>query len=265
MYLHVERNENQMQNIETTSDILPSFLLNSIPKSGTHLILQIIKGIPHVTHDPEKHLYEGMNEQIGSHYRILKDAASNECVSAHVYCLSEWALMFKQLNMKMLFLSRDLRDILVSFVYFVRTIPNQIQAFASPKISLKQSMLVLINGIPEIGYPNLADYYRYFLAWMQQSNVLTVTFEDLILSEQSRINTIQRIIDFLWEGLTPPVSLDQMLITMKENINSDESPTFRKGKIGGWRDEFDEEIKTAFKAVAGDLLIELGYEKDYNW
>lgn len=254
-----------MQIIGNRSDSLPPFLLNSIPKSGTHLILQIIKGIPHITHDPEKHLYEGMKGQVESHYRLLKDAALNECVSGHVYCFSEWSNMFAKLNMKMIFLSRDLRDILVSFVYFVRSLPNQSHSIANPEINLKHSMQILINGIPEISYPNIADYYRYFLTWMKQMNVLTVTYEDLILSEQSRMKTIQRIINFLWEGLAPPVHLDQMLKMMEESIDPQESPTFRKGKIGGWRDEFNEEIKDAFKAVAGDLLIELGYEKDYNW
>lgn len=52
---------------------------------------------------------------------------------------------------------------------------------------------------------------------------------------------------------------------MKRNVNPEKSPTYRKGQSGNWRQEFDEEVKERFKAVAGDLLIELGYEKDLNW
>jgi hypothetical protein len=41
--------------------------------------------------------------------------------------------------------------------------------------------------------------------------------------------------------------------------------SFFKGKVGSWRDYFKEEHKAAVKEEVGDLLIELGYEKDYNW
>jgi hypothetical protein len=193
-----------------------------------------------------------MKEQVEMHYQILKDASSNECVSGHVYFMPEWVNMFDKLNMKQIFLIRDFRDILVSYVYFVRTFPDQSFSFANPDISIKETMLILINGIPEVGYPNFTDYIRCFLGWMKQSNVLSVRFEDLIISEQSRIKTLQKMVEFLWTGLIPPVPLDQMIKRMENSINPNESPTFREGKIGGWRHEFDEEIKEAFKDVAGD-------------
>ena len=41
--------------------------------------------------------------------------------------------------------------------------------------------------------------------------------------------------------------------------------SFFKGKVGTWRDVFTEAHKAAAKEAIGDLLIELGYEKDYNW
>ena len=51
-------------------------------------------------------------------------------------------------------------------------------------------------------------------------------------------------------------------------MNPMESHTFvkgGKGKKGGWKNFFQEEHKQAFKKIAGDLLIELGYETDLNW
>ena len=38
--------------------------------------------------------------------------------------------------------------------------------------------------------------------------------------------------------------------------------TFRKGQIGGWREEFSEEHAQAARETAGQLLVELGYEAD---
>jgi hypothetical protein len=40
---------------------------------------------------------------------------------------------------------------------------------------------------------------------------------------------------------------------------------FRKGIAGDWKNAFTEQDKQDFKAVAGDLLVELGYEKDNDW
>jgi hypothetical protein len=40
---------------------------------------------------------------------------------------------------------------------------------------------------------------------------------------------------------------------------------FRKGIAGDWKNVFTEHNKQDFKAGAGDLLIELGYEEDNNW
>jgi len=47
----------------------------------------------------------------------------------------------------------------------------------------------------------------------------------------------------------------------------DEDPTslLRKGVSGDWRDAFTERDKRIFKEEAGDLLVELGYEKDHGW
>jgi hypothetical protein len=46
---------------------------------------------------------------------------------------------------------------------------------------------------------------------------------------------------------------------------SSRSPTFRKGQMGTWKAELTAEHKEAFKNIAGDLLIDLGYEQDLSW
>ncbi len=40
---------------------------------------------------------------------------------------------------------------------------------------------------------------------------------------------------------------------------------FRKGAVGGWRDEWQFAERHDFDAAAGDRLIELGYEPDHRW
>lgn len=40
---------------------------------------------------------------------------------------------------------------------------------------------------------------------------------------------------------------------------------WRKGVVGDWRNRFSSEDKQVFKAVAGTLLVELGYEAGFDW
>jgi hypothetical protein len=53
----------------------------------------------------------------------------------------------------------------------------------------------------------------------------------------------------------------------KEVREGQEDPTSRsrKGVVGDWENVFAGEDKRAFKAIAGDLLITLGYEKSNDW
>ena len=44
-----------------------------------------------------------------------------------------------------------------------------------------------------------------------------------------------------------------------------EKAVMRSGKPGQWRDYFTQSLKKKFKEMAGDVLIELGYEKNNDW
>jgi hypothetical protein len=47
--------------------------------------------------------------------------------------------------------------------------------------------------------------------------------------------------------------------------HEDSTSPLRKGVAGDWRSVFTKRDKAIFKEVAGDLLVELGYEKDKAW
>jgi hypothetical protein len=54
-------------------------------------------------------------------------------------------------------------------------------------------------------------------------------------------------------------------ITNRERGQEDSSSRSRKGVAGDWKTTFTEEDKRVFKEIAGNLLIELGYEEDNDW
>jgi hypothetical protein len=100
-------------------------------------------------------------------------------------------------------------------------------------------------------------------------NYTEVKYEDLLErpEEESR-----RILEFLGADAGEKTARECVRAASFENwtkgrTRGEEDPSsfFRKGVAGDWREVFTEEDKQVFKEVAGELLIELGYEKDDNW
>ena len=53
--------------------------------------------------------------------------------------------------------------------------------------------------------------------------------------------------------------------TSRQRGQEDTSSFFRKGIAGDWRSAFSERDRAIYKQYAGERLIELGYEKSYDW
>lgn len=114
--------------------------------------------------------------------------------------------------------------------------------------------------------PNIYEFTNNKLGWLDVENICKLTFEELVLNEESRNKAIVMLVDYLFNDIEyKDVDKSMLLETIKINIDPKSSGTFRKGSIGDWKEEFNEEHKNAFKEIAGELLIKLGYETDYNW
>ena len=132
-----------------------------------------------------------------------------------------------------------------------------------------QTMEELINaaiqGVEEPGskLTSIQAKYENYLGWLEEPNVLSIRFEDLILDRE---NALGKILDFLeTRGYSPILDSRQAVNILEESIAPRRSGTFRKGLPGNWREHFTETNKIVFNEQAGDLLITLGYEKSASW
>jgi len=250
-------------------NLLPKVVVSSLPKSGTHLLLQIILGIPGMIITPAW-IIEDKNIDLVKHGSVGP---------AHFVYSSERVDLLKQNNIKVIYISRDLRDVVVSLVHFVMLNKWGNHPWTPYLNHLKthdERLLAMIKGVKltkeeqekfRITHiPSIREFSKNKLGWINEPTICPVTFEELVANSESQNKAIMKIIEYLWHDLKhlKMTKLD-LLQKIKQNIVPEKSGTFRKGQIGGWKEEFNIEHKEAFKEVAGDLLIQFGYEKDYAW
>jgi hypothetical protein len=96
-----------------------------------------------------------------------------------------------------------------------------------------------------------------------------VRYEDLLTRPEEEV---RRLLEFLRAEASEKtvkrcVNAASFEKLSKGRTRGQEDPTsfFRKGIAGDWSNVFTEQDKVLFKKEAGDLLIQLGYEKDDGW
>ena len=253
----------------------PPIFSNSFHKSGSHLMLQILYGVMEIA--PYRHLEQAPVRMITAEGRhrsmqeIMHDLSKLKpgiIEWGYLSCLPEFVTFFEQNpQIAPLFIYRDPRDQLISSIFYAVDIHKQhAQHEFYASISMDERVKTAICGrdVPGLEFlPSIRVQYDRILGWLSNPGILPFHFEDLINDPRPQL---ERLLDFL-ETKHLPIQVDRetAIQTILEAIQPEKSPTFRKGKTGGWRNHFSDEHKQIFKDITGDLLIELGYETDNDW
>ena len=241
----------------TSLNDVPIFFANSFPKSGTHLLTQVVSGFTKIGPAVNSGLsaivtYEGVTGRKRTEAEIL-DLCRNGFIPY--------------------FILRDPRDVAVSHAHYITDMaPNHIHHtyYTQELGSFNERLSASITGFTYendnshvITMPNILERFQPYMGWLDHTEVLWLRFEDFITDPKSTIRLILEHATLRGFNITP--SRDEAVQTLLNCIQPEQSPTFRKGTIGGWKNAFTAEHKKQFKDVTGDLLLQLGYEKDNNW
>jgi len=252
----------------------PPIFGNSKPKSGSHLLLQILNGFTqimpyrYVDADPIRTIkYEGGRRIADEILADLKRVPQGVIGWGYVDATKENASFLTAAGRVNYFIYRDPRDMLVSQVFFATDMHGE-HGMHDYYISLPDfgaRLNVAITGIEkdDLKMVSVRQRYEGVFQWLEQKNVMCIRFEDLI---NNRDTTLSAMLDEVEKtGYKIPTPREKALSVLEDAINPKKSHTFRSGKTGGWTQHFTEDHKKLFKEVSGDLLVRLGYEKNNDW
>jgi len=252
----------------------PPIFGNSKPKSGSHLLLQILNGFTqimpyrYVDAEPIRTINKNGGRRTSGEILIDLNSVTNGVIGwGYLDATKENASFLTSAGRVNYFMYRDPRDMLVSHVFFATDMNEEhgMHEYYKSLPDFNARLNVAITGIDRDGLKMVDVKQRYdgVFQWLAQKNVMCIRFEDLIDNRDATLNSMLEEVEKT--GYKIPTSREEAISALVEAIQPGKSHTFRSGKTGGWREHFTEEHKKLFTDVAGDLLVNLGYEKSNAW
>jgi hypothetical protein len=255
---------------------IPILFANSFPKSGTHLLTQILQGFPGVGPAVDSGLpavvtFDGYSGRQRSSQAILSDLQRllpGDIAYGHLHALPPAVDFLRRDGIAAWFILRDPRDVVISHVHYITEMePDHIHHayYTQTLTSFDQRLRTSILGMPgeDIPFPDIAGRFAPYLGWLEQPQVLSLRFEQLIIDRDRALGSV--LDHAVQHGFPLCIDRPEALRRLAGAIDPQRSPTFRSGKVGGWKEKFSPENTALFKEIAGDLLVRLGYESDLNW
>ena len=255
-------------------DEAPPIFGNAKPKSGSHLLLQVLNGFTqimpyrYVDADPIRAITkDGRRRSADEILADLDHIPTGVIGWGYLDATPENASFLTEAGRVNYFIYRDPRDMLVSQVFFATDMHegHGMHEYYNSLPDFGERLKVAITGIDKDGLRMVSVRQRYegVFQWLEQKNVMCIRFEDLINNRDVTLNVMLDEVEKT--GYQIPTPRDKALSILIEVIQPKKSHTFRSGKTGGWKNHFTDEHKVLFKDIAGDLLVKLGYEENNNW
>jgi hypothetical protein len=105
---------------------------------------------------------------------------------------------------------------------------------------------------------------RYILRFQKRfpDRFCTVRYEQL---KQEPVAALTTVCTFLGAAVSEPVLTAMVEKNAFNRLKKGNEGFFRKGTTGDWKNHFTAKDVELFKSIAGDLLVELGYEASDKW
>jgi hypothetical protein len=237
----------------------PKVFCVSIPKAGTHLLERAICLHPRLYRQLRPTVGDGNVVRWKNLDQILSTLAPGQVLVSHLSYKPEFPGSLDAHGVRGIFLIRDPRDTVVSQTHFVTREAEHRQHTAFAELgSVRDRLLLSIRGDADKRVLGIAERLDRYAGWLT-SGCLVVRFEDLVGpggggdagAQHDAVTGIYRYL-----GLEDD---DALVRSVCGRLFSSDSPTFRRGSIGGWRDAFDDELETIFERIVTGHWEPYGY------
>jgi len=153
---------------------------------------------------------------------------------------------------------RDLRDAALSHCFYVKSTPWHPECQEYRNFDIKECLKIFCSN-------RLDEWINWIRSWREnrdKEHSIEITYEELLRNTTATFSKLVQLFELDNSNETIQVIIEKNRFS---NMKKKDSNFFRKGVSGDWKNYFDDEIKGIFKDKAGDLLRELGYEKDLDW
>lgn len=157
------------------------------------------------------------------------------------------------------------------WIYIVRdgrAVINSLMHFLVTPVLLKRHPDYKITDVRKLY--QLPGYVEKHIKWWKndidafqrmRDRYLLVRYEDLTAHKTEQIS---RMLDYI--GISEGIDLDAIALDTSFQAMKATAPVHvRKGEARDWADYFSDQHIKAFKRIAGDALIQLGYEDANDW
>lgn len=252
----------------------PAVLGNAMPKSGSHLIIQVLQGLtkigPFVNpgFPPVNRTEDNRHLSEDGVLANINNMQPGDIGYGYLNATQPFVQALTRPGMASVFVYRDPRDMIVSHVFYATEMypEHGMHDYYHEKTeTMEERIDAAILGVNEHNTKMRGVNARYeaYMGWLDIPDVLSLRFEELI---QDRDTSFNRLLDYLeLKGFGSMIDREKALELMASAVVPKKSGTFRKGKPGNWREYFTQENIKKFKGSTGDLLVKLGYEQNADW
>ena len=260
--------------------------VNSLPKSGTHLLLKCLELFGHnscghigsglflglsITAQLRRYLFRPIRQGfivgidtpievpkmwVLQHFRKLRE---RDFLTGHIGYTNDLFYALNDFDIKPIVVIRDPRAVMNSFIHFIVDRKSHFLHSEFKKLSKKEKATATLygrnfkNGVLQ----PLKIRCQALEPWLNVPNALVVRFEDLIGesgggSTDLQRETLIRIAQFI------DASLEDVPI-VAEKLFGPGKATFRKGTIDSWREELPPEMLQEIENELSDILSAWGY------
>ena len=234
----------------------PLFLI-SIPKSGTHLLYNLVERFGY---DPGVVCPDHPNP--GTWYCIEYSNSHTSAKDFFVDTVRRSPFGNRDhpfLRSPAIFIYRNPMDILVSEAsYYHKEGKTAFFPYLGSK-SFQERLITLIDDPWLLG--SIRQRIGNYLPWLDFQNVIPVSFEELVGPKGG--GSMEAQVKLIW-SLQLKLHIPGDPRDYGQQVFDRESPTFREGRVGGYKKDFTKEAYEKFLSLPQDFMHLLGYDLDSN-